>query len=397
MGGRVEYPDSAMKIGVIGAGRQGVAAAYDLAKYTTAAVVLADIDLNAARAAAERIAALTGRDVTPVAVDVNDVSAVRVLLEEWDACASAVPYDFHLRLARTAVESHCSFCDLGGNTAVVEQELELGAAAMDADVSVVPDCGVGPGLISNLAVYAMSLIENPDTVHIYDGGLLQHRRPPYDFALLFHVGGLTNEYYGDALYIVDGSIRPVPAFDPAQDEAVDIPGFGVLEAFTTSGAMSTLARTYEGRLRSLTNKTLRYPGHAALMRPLLDLGFLGTAPVAAGGQMVVPRDLTNTLLADAFTLDPADRDVMVIHIVATGTGGDEAVLDMQIAFDEETGFTGMERATGFHLAIVAALMAEGLTPRGAVPLETAVDATTMVERLARRNIIPSVTRFNTPS
>src|SRR5581483_9237133 len=106
-------------------------------------------------------------------------------------------------------------------------------------------------------------------------------------------------------------------------------------------------------LRTLKNKTLRYPGHAALIKPLVRLGFLDKAQVHVGGNPVSPRALSNTLLAAKFAAAEGDRDVMVIHIVGRGRRENvqaTATLDLAIAYDDATGFTGMERATGFHLA-----------------------------------------------
>jgi lysine 6-dehydrogenase len=384
-----------VKYGVLGAGRQGVAAAYDLAKFGDAEEIwLADADAAVAKAGAARVNQLTGEGkVTALTCDAGDAGAMRSLMREWDVCASAVPYTMNLGLTKLAIEAGCSFCDLGGNTGVVESQLGLHESAHGAGVSVIPDCGVGPGAIANLAVHAIEQLDTAEDVVIYDGGLLENPRPPYNYALFFNMGGLINEYYGNARYISQGALVNVPALDASEYEIVDIPGFGELEAFVTSGALSTMAATYQGRLRTLKNKTLRRRGHFAFIKPLLDAGLMDLEPLRIGDAEVVPRDVLEALLEPRFAPRPGDRDVMVIHIVATGRkDGEKAVVTVDLAarHDEATGFTAMERTTGFHLAIVAAMMARGQTPRGAVPLEVAVDAGVLVEQFGLRGLAPQV-------
>jgi lysine 6-dehydrogenase len=164
---------------------------------------------------------------------------------------------------------------------------------------------------------------------------------------------------------------------------------GRLEAFATAGGLSTMSRTWQGRLRTLKNKTLRYPGHAAMMRTLTDVGLLSLDPVDVNGVPVVPRALLHRLLEPRFAPTPEDRDLMVIHVVARGErdGAEHTVrvhlLDLH---DESTGFSAMERTTGFHLAIVASMLARGEIAPGAAPLEVAVPAPSIVRELAKRGM-----------
>jgi len=384
-----------MKYGVLGAGRQGIAAAYDLAKFANADQIwLVDADDTAAVAGAERVNQLVDRRaVIPKICDADDTAAAGALMREWDVCASAVPYRYNLGLTQAAIDAHCSFCDLGGNTDVVKMQLQLHDQALVAGVSIIPDCGVGPGAISNLAVHAIEQLDKAEDVVIYDGGIPENPRPPFNYALYFNIDGLINEYHGEARYIVDGELVNVPTLDASEYELVDIPGFGELEAFVTSGALSTMSHTYRGRLRTLKNKTLRYRGHFALIKPLLDVGLMDTNPIAVGADQVVPRQVLGALLEPLFAPQDGDRDVMVIHIVATGNKDGEptrVTVDLAAHHDNATGFTAMERTTGFHLAVVAAMMASGQTPRGAVPLEVAVPAEALVRQLDSRGLGPQV-------
>lgn len=382
--------------GVLGAGRQGTASAYDMAVFGDArSVVIGDNNVEAARACAERVNRLVGREVARYEfVDAGDASSLVQFMDGLNACVSAVPYYFNEAAAGAAVSAHCHFCDLGGNTDVVLAELALDEQARHAGISIVPDCGVGPGMISNLAVFAAEHFDTPREILIYDGGLTEQPRPPFNYALFFNVEGLTNEYWGDAMYLVDGKVKPTPCFDADEYELVDIPGFGKLEAFTTSGGLSTMVTTYEGKLKTLKNKTLRYPGHYAVFKGMSELGLLDLKPVTVKGVSVVPRDVLHAMIVPKFAPLPEDRDVMVIHIRANGEkDGKSASLTLTMAdrCDDATGFAAMERTTGFHAAIVAQMMARGEIATGAVPLEKAVNAKRMVEELAKRDMRVEVT------
>ncbi len=380
---------------VLGAGRQGVAAAYDLAMHGAAdAIVIADISEPAATAAATRVNSLSGTELAHgVRLDVADITATTELMAAADVCLSAVPYPLNFGLTNRAIAAGTSFCDLGGNGDVVMSQLGLDPEAREAGVSIVPDCGVGPGMIGNLAMQLMAQFDSVEELRIYDGGLPQNPRPPFNYAMFFNVVGLTNEYAGNALYIRDGELTEVETFADDEYEIVDIPELGKLEAFVTSGGLTTLAHTCSGELRTLTQKTLRYPGHVALFKGIRDLGMLDTEPVAVNGSAVSPREFLHAMVAPRFAPRADDRDLVVIHMIARGIkdGADtEITLDLLDKHDEATGFAAMERTTGFHLAIVAAMMAAGEVPVGATALEHAVDPERMVEELHRRGMRPTL-------
>ncbi|GAB4527659.1 MAG: hypothetical protein Fur0018_13360 [Anaerolineales bacterium] len=233
---------------ILGAGRQGLAAAYDLAKFGQAArIILADADIETAQRAAQRLHALTGQDIAEaVRLDVRDEESLRTVLQPADAALSAVPYYFNLDITRAAIETHTHLADLGGKTDIVRRQLALDAEARAAGICLVPDCGMGPGLVSNLGAYAMDLLDQPEEIYIYDAGLPQHPKPPWNYALTFHINGLTNEMDGQAVFIRDGKIAYVDTL--SEPEMLEFPPFGMLEADVTSGGTSTAPWTFLGRV-----------------------------------------------------------------------------------------------------------------------------------------------------
>jgi lysine 6-dehydrogenase len=375
---------------VLGAGRQGTAAAYDLAQYGEAqSVVIADQDMDLAQEAAAKVNVLLKRNLVQAkTVDVRDHAALVRLLRGMDALVSAVPYRFNLGVARAAIEAGASMCDLGGHTELVWQELALDDEAKAAGVSIIPDCGLMPGMGNTLAVYAMGLMERPQHVRVFVGGLPRHPRPPFDYLLTFNIAGLSNEYAGKAIYLRNGEIVEVPVF--TELEMLDFPPpVGRCEAFVTSGGTSTCPWTFKGKLLTYEEKTVRYPGHCAAFKAFADLGLLAEAPIQIGEVSVVPREVFHTLLEPKIAF-PQDEDIVVLRVVCSGETGKgrkvEAKLEVMDFYDKATGFRAMERTTGFPAAIVAHLMAAGQTPRGAVPLEVAVDGPAFVSQWRRRGL-----------
>lgn len=387
----------AFKYGVLGAGRQGTASAYDLAvRGDAVSIVLADVDGTRAEASAARVNQLAGREVAVGArLDATDSPALLAFLRPLDAAIGAISYKLNLGLTEAAIEAGTDWCDLGGNTSVVLGQLALDARAKKAGVRIVPDCGEAPGLASNLMAYAMSLLDEPEDLVLLDGGLPLHPTPPWNYRLTFSMDGLTNEYAGGSVYIRDGKPVEVASFDPVEYELVDLgEPVGMLEAFSTGGA-STTPWTLGKRLRSMRNKVVRYPGHVVVWKGFMEAGLFSEEPVRIGDQEVVPRQLFHALIEPQIRADETVDDIVIAHVIVTGrTAGQptRAVVDMRVVRDRKLGFSAMEETTGWHAAIVAHLMARGRIGTGAAPVELATDSAEIVTELRARGfpVIESV-------
>lgn len=372
---------------VLGAGRQGTAAAYDLACWGNAQhVILADLSLEAAQKAAERINRLLGKQVaSAAAVDVTDSASVRAALASVDGVLSAVPYYYNLELTRLAIQAGAHMVDLGGHTGIVRQQQALNGEALAAGVSIIPDCGQVPGMGTSLMLYTMSLLDEAIDVYMWDGGLPQNPKPPFNYMLTFNIAGLTNEYAEPAVFLRDWKITEI---EPMTElERVQFPApIGTLEAFVAGGGTSTMPYTYEGKLRTLQNLTLRWPGSHQQLRAYWDLGLWSLEPLQVVGQTIVPRDVFHALFEPKVTF-PGDKDMVLIRVKVIGEkdgAPSQAILDLVDYHDDATGFSAMERTTGWDAAIVLAMAARGQTPRGAGGVETFVPAEQFVEELRRR-------------
>jgi lysine 6-dehydrogenase len=375
---------------ILGAGRQGVAAAYDFAKNGEAELVrLADSDEKVAERAAKRLKKLLKGvrcKFEPVRCNVEKHRQVRDALRGCEVALSAAPYRFNAQLAEWAVESKCSFLDLGGNTDVVRAELKLHRKARKAGVSIVPDCGLAPGLGNHLAAHGVASMDSPKHVHVRCGGLPEKPVGPLGYKLLFNFYGLWNEYRGQAEFLREGKRVLVPTL--TEMEPLESSFLGALEACVTSGGTSTCPQSWEGVLESFDYKTLRYPGHWAQIRTLFELGFMDERFESADGEKFAPVKLTQRLFEQRLAF-PEVRDVVLLRVLVTGThAGQPRSLqyDLGDRHDETTGFTAMERTTAFPAALVGHFQARRLIEPGARPLELCVPPQRYFDELAQHGI-----------
>ncbi len=375
---------------VLGGGRQGTAAAYDMAKWGDAErVLIADISLGAAQKSAARVNDLIGSEIaSPVLLDVTDRAALVEFLGPVDSFLSAVPYWNNPAITDAAIAARACMTDLGGKTDLVLEQMKRSEEAEAAGIAIIPDCGQVPGMGTSLTVYAMSLLDETDEILMWDGGNPVHPVPPFNYTLTFNIAGLTNEYYGVAHFIRDGVRTDVPTFLPEDYETVDFPEpIGRMEAFVAGGGTSTMPWTFEGKLRTLWNKTLRWPGHFAEWRAYTIAGLLDEEPIEVDGRPVVPRDVLHAVLDPKIRAEQGDPDLVIVRVLARGRkDGQDAQVQVELIdrLDPATGFTAMERTTGWDGALKAIMNAHGRTPRGVNPAELAVSGPDYAKELHKR-------------
>ncbi len=379
-----------MQVMVLGAGRMGRAAAWDLARQPgVERLCLVDHDATALEVARGELARLLERAapharprIETRCCSLDDAAQLPALLASADVALSSADYRFNEALTRAAIEAQCHLCDLGGNVHVVERQLALHAEAERRGVTVIPDCGLAPGLACLLAARAVERLERTEAIQLRVGGLPKHPKPPLNYKLVFSARGLVNEYLEPSEVLRDGVPVRVPSL--SEVERVSFPPFGLLEAFHTSGGASTLPRTLQGKVRQLDYKTLRYPGHAAAFAALQALGLLSEEPVDG----VVPRQLTERLLERA--LEDDDTDVVLLRVTAEGYHEgrrQRLVVELVDEHDEATGHSAMARTTAYSAAAVAYLLGAGAIARhGVLPGELALPLERTLEAVRARGL-----------
>ena len=366
------------RIAVLGAGIVGTAAAWDLTRRGHE-VSVADTRSDAVRRAAQ----LAGAE--PASVDATDQAAVQRFLDEFAAVVSAVPYALGLGVAQAAIAAGTHYFDFGGNPAVVARQLLLDGAARKAGVAVVPDCGLAPGLADVLAVGVVSnLGDGPiDEVRLRVGALPATPTGALSYQLAFNPAGLVNEYAEPCEILVDGKYATVEPL--TEIEAVAWERWGPLEAFHTAGGSSSLPRRWEGRVHNLDYKTLRFPGHGAAFRAMLEIGLFDESPQTGSG--VAPR----TVLLEALTrhLPSGAPDLVLMRVWATAIRkGTTVTIGYQVEDVHDGQFSALARTTAFPTTALAHLVATGAVPtRGAVTMDGAIAAADLIPALDEVGIV----------
>ena len=375
-----------MKILVLGAGRMGLGAVFDLVHNSPGveAVTVADFDLKKAQDVAAKV---DSAKVTAQQIDVSNNSDVARLMEPHDSAISCVNYWYNAELSKTAIATSTNFCDLGGNNYIVDEQLALDSEAKAAGVSIIPDCGLAPGMVSVLAAHGAKRFDETEEIHIRVGGLPQKPKTLLEYQLVFSVEGLINEYIEVARVIRNGEITEVESMTEIETLAFD--DFPPLEAFQTSGGTSTLPDTFLGKIKELDYKTIRYAGHCEKFKTIIDLGLCSSEEILVDYARITPRKVFGELLTRHLPADEPDYVLVRLEFVGK-TGGETKKLRYDIVDrqDETTGLSAMMRTTAFPASIIAQMMAKGdVLERGATPQEKAIDSEKFVAELARRNIV----------
>lgn len=237
------------------------------------------------------------------ALDVRDTATLRGALEGADAVISCLPFHLNLPVAEAAHAVGVHYFDLTEDVPTTNRVLEL--AADDPNVAYAPQCGLAPGLIGIIGSSLTKPFEEIRSIELKVGALPRHPAGLLGYAFNWSAEGVVNEYLNDCEVLRSGRRQMVPAM--TEHERVVIGGIE-LEASLTSGGLGTMCETYEGRAQRLDYKTMRYPGHFALMRFFFDeLG------------MRDQRELAGKILVDA--KPPVDDDVVYLHAAVEGKVG----------------------------------------------------------------------------
>ncbi|MEA1993827.1 MAG: saccharopine dehydrogenase C-terminal domain-containing protein [Euryarchaeota archaeon] len=334
-----------MKFLILGFGRVGEAIADYLKEYDVGVV---DSSGKALKKAKRSGFEAYNEDITK--------NSIVDTMRQYDCVISAVPYMFNYELARKALKAGTNFCDLGGNNTIVDKELNLHEEAKKKEISVLPDCGLAPGLADILAAFGYS--DDCKEIRMRVGGVPKNPQGSLKYKIVFSPEGLINEYVEKARIIKNGKIKYVESLTGL--EKVEF-GNKTYEAFYTSGGTSTLPRTFKGKLEYLDYKTIRYPGHCSAIKPLLELGFADRDEMTINGDSVIPRKVLVRLLSENLSYETED----VVLLRVTAEGKKRMIYEM---VDHEKEFTAMVRTTAYPAALSALLITKK-SVIGAIPQE----------------------------
>ncbi len=374
-----------MKITVLGAGMMGRAVAFDLEKYSNfSKITVADKDEQTLQSAK---IFLKDKKIDYELINVNDSKNVKKHFQHADIVISAVPYKFNYDMTKIAIETNTHFLDLGGNNDIVNKQRNLSEKAKKNDVTIIPDCGLAPGMASVIARDIVDQMDSVDFLKMRVGGLPIDPKPPLNYQIVFSPYGLINEYIEDAIVLDHGKI--IEKKSMTEIETITFPEpFGDMEAFLTSGGCSTLPFSYKEKIRYLDYKTIRYQGHCEKFKTLLDLGFANEEKIQVGDQQVSPRDLLASLLLEKLPIN--GKDVVLVKLLSKGVKeGKNLSFDYTIIdyYDEENDITSMMRTTAYPISITAQMIeSKTINKRGAFCSEEVVPPKPFFKELEKRNI-----------
>jgi lysine 6-dehydrogenase len=371
-----------MKYAVLGAGLMGKAVAYDLLQQDdTREVILTD---NSKNKLAETSWLLGSDKLKTELVDAKNSDQIEFILDKVDAAVAAIHYGFNTEFTRLAIATKIHLCDLGGNNDIVDEQMKMHDQAKQAGVSIIPDCGLAPGMISVLIKWGLDKFDWIDTVKARVGGLPQKPTGTLKYGRLFSVEGLINEYIEPVRVLRDGKLVEIEPLSEIEELEFPQP-YGKLEAFSTSGGLSTLVDTYGDRLKNLDYKTIRYPGHGQAIRAMYELGLFSSQPQVTADGKIRPRALAARLFEENIPL--CDNDVTLVRIIFEGKGKSHSltIIDNSMA---KPPLTAMMRTTAFPAAIISQMQARGIIDKhGVLPQEKCVPTDLFIAELKKRNIM----------
>lgn len=376
-----------MKVVVLGAGLMGKEVARDLnANDQVEKVYLADIDTNAAL---DFVDSLGISKIEVVSLNAKNEDELRNVMAKGDVVVNALFYEFNRIVAKTAIDVGVHSVDLGGHIGeVTDYILTLHEEAKAKNVTLIPDLGVAPGMINILAGYGASKLDLVESIKLYVGGIPTKPEPPLNYTQVFSLEGVIDHYTEPSKVILGGRLTEVNSLSGI--EPIYFDHFGVLEAFYTSGGISTLYKTFPD-VKTLEYKTIRYKGHAEKFKLLADLGFFNKGnKIEVDGNEVSVRTVVREALKKK--LDLGDKeDAVLLRVIVSGEKSGEQVTyeyELNIKRDEKTTMTAMARATACTIATVATMVGSGvITERGVYPPESIVPGNVYIENMAKRGVI----------
>jgi lysine 6-dehydrogenase len=367
---------------IVGAGFMGRAAAYFFQNHPDGPYRLLLADRNEAVLDSAQTFLANGGQVDLMHLDVTRSNNLLRALTHVKVCLSCVPHFLNVRVAKGCLQMGVSYVDLGMNPKVTDEILAMDEAVQARKIAFIPDTGFSPGLVNILAWELVRRFKNCDELRLWAGGLPQVPIGALNYTQFFSIHGLVSEYFEDAREIRDGQVVTVPSL--SDEEEVEFSGYGKFEAFVTSGGTSTLIRTLEGKVKRLSFKTMRYPGHLEALHYLRDLGLADSTPYRFSCGEISPRQMLVRVLEAK--LPKQVPDMVLLRAVARGDGGRQEKGELVVKHDPKSGLSAIEQLTGFSAAAVALAVYLGKIPPGAHAQETIIPFAWMCEQLEKFGI-----------
>ena len=340
-----------MKIIVLGAGLVGSPMAIDLCKNEEFEVTVADYKADVLNNLKNKCP-----ELSIIQKDLSNPEDVTALVSDFDFALSAVPGFMGYQTLWAVIEAGIDVVDIAF---FPENPFTLDDLAKQKGVTAIVDCGVAPGMSNLLIGYASTKLDQIDKLRIYVGGLPEVRIKPFEYKAVFSPADVLEEYTRPARLVRNGKTISLPPL--TEIEEINFPEVGTLEAFNSDG-LRTLIDTID--CGDMAEKTLRYPGHAQLMKLFGDIGFFNKELIdLPNGASVRPVDLTEKLFIKDWMMQEGDRDFTILQIIIEGKAQNQKkkyLYEMLDLFNENENVHSMARTTGYTATVMLRLLAKGM-------------------------------------
>jgi len=259
--------------------------------------------------------------------DFNDFDTLKSFVDPADIVLLAVPGHMGFKLLKTIISFKKNIVDISFSP---ENILSLDRHAKENNVTVIFDAGLAPG-IPNFILGHINAKEKIKEFKYFVGGLPKNPEPPYNYKAPFSPIDVIEEYIRPARMMKNGRVVTKPALTDI--EIKHYKPIGLLEGFNTDGLRSILSTMKH--IPNMSEKTLRFPGHAELISKELKSG------------TIIPGNKNNLKrLFKKWTLRPSDLEFTVLDIFIRT----ENKTHNYFLFDEthtKSKNTSMSRTTGY--------------------------------------------------
>jgi len=351
-----------MRILVLGVGKQGSVLVGDLIKSgEVSEVVAADINIKGLK---QHIDKLKSEKVRAEQIDVTDhAKLVKLMKQNFDVVANALLWKYNVNVAKAAIEVGVNYVDLGPSPEV----FQLDKAAKAAEVTLIPSCGLDPGIDSVLEGYGARKLDKVERIHMWSGGIPQKNTPAYNNPLRYKISwwweGAISTYLETAKILRNGKIVEVEKLSgPENPEVITFPEpVGECEAFYVDAPLLLIEHLGLKDVKEAWSKTVRWPGHCDIWRKLIDLGLTRTdLHLKIKGCEVTPREFLVELGEKTLQYEKGEGDLVVQRVHVTGEKNGKKTTyayEFMDFYDKENDTTAMARTTAYPCSIIAQMTA----------------------------------------
>lgn len=353
-----------MRILVLGIGKQGTVLVRDLIQSNEVSeVVAADINIKRLKQYVDK---LKSEKVRAEQINATDhAKLVKLMKQGFNVVANALLWKYNVAVAKAAIEASVNYVDLGPSPNV----FKLDEAAKTAEATVIPSCGLDPGIDSVLEGYGARKLDRVEGIHMWCGGIPQKNTPAYNNPLRYKISwwwdGAISTYCGTAKILRDGKIVEVEKLSgPGNPEIITFPEpVGECEAFYVDAPLLLIEHLGLKDVKEAWSKTVRWPGHCDIWRKLIDLGLTRTdLRLKIKGCETTPREFLVELGEKTLQYEKGEGDLVVqrVHVIGEKNGEKTTyAYEFMDFYDKKNDITAMARTTAYPCSIIAQMIARG--------------------------------------